>query len=134
MISADARTPFENAAILLTFYEQCQRRLAGWQSREENDVLTDLHKERRAFMRMIVDAPVTLIRGSERYQAICRDLSANGMAIDASEGHYALGELIQISLATHSNLLPPFQAEARIVRADPVDSGYLLGIEFVSVG
>lgn len=85
-------------------------------------------------MRMVVDAPVTLIRGSERYQGICRDLSANGMAIDASEGRYTVGELIQISLATHSNLLPPFQAEARVVRADAVDSGYLLGVEFVSVG
>ena len=98
-------------------------------------MLSDIHKERRAFMRMVIDAPVTLVRGDERLAATCRDLSANGMAVDVTYvGSLREGEFVRISLATHNNQLPPFEAEARIVRADAVDGGYLLGLEFVSVG
>lgn len=33
-------------------------------------------------MRMVVDAPVTLVVDGALMEAVCRDLSANGMAID----------------------------------------------------
>ncbi len=97
-------------------------------------MLTDMHKERRAFMRMVIDAPVTLVRGQERIAAVCRDLSASGMAIDVANGAFKEGEFLRVSLATTNNQLPPFEAEARVIRADAVDQGYLLGVEFVSVG
>lgn len=92
-------------------------------------------RERRAFMRMVVDAPVTLVRGTEQMLATCRDLSANGMAVEAdSVGHFTEGESIRVSLSTNSNALPPFVADAKIVRADRTGNCYQLGLEFVSAG
>ena len=58
-------------------------------------------RERRTFMRMVIDAPVTLVRGSEHIMATCRDLSANGMAIDVENTClFTMGETLKVSLRT----------------------------------
>ncbi len=91
-------------------------------------------RERRTFMRMVINAPVTLVRGSERILATCRDLSANGMSIEAEVADvFTIGEQLSINLSTNSNALPPFVADAKIVRADKVDGVYQLGVEFVVI-
>ena len=89
-------------------------------------------KERRAFMRLVIDAPVTLLLAGKPLVGVCRDLSANGMAIELSEP-VDQGVLLQVSLATSSNALPPFQAQARVLRSEPVGAAYRLGVEFVSL-
>ncbi len=92
-------------------------------------------RERRTFMRMVIDAPVTLVRGSEHIMATCRDLSANGMAIDVENtAQITIGETLKVSLSTNSNALPPFEADATVVRADNKGEYYQLGVEFISVG
>lgn len=92
-------------------------------------------RERRTFMRMVINAPVTLVRGSDRILATCRDLSANGMSIEAEVADlFTVGEQLSINLSTNSNALPPFVADAKIVRADKVDGVYQLGVEFVVIG
>ena len=42
-------------------------------------------------------------------------------------------ERAEVSLATSSNLLPPFQAQARVIRVDAQGEGYRLGVEFLSI-
>jgi c-di-GMP-binding flagellar brake protein YcgR len=96
-------------------------------------VLIDTSKERRNFMRMVVNAPVTLIQGSHVIEGVCRDLSANGMSIEIEKNLYPEGSELQVSLATSSNLLPPFQAQARVIRVDPQGDNYRLGVEFLSI-
>ncbi len=92
-------------------------------------------RERRAFMRMVVDAPVTLIRNGEYMLATCRDLSATGMSIEADNvGSFTEGEVIKVSLSTNSNTLPPFVADAIIMRAEKTGKIYQLGVEFLSIG
>ncbi|MFG0834336.1 MULTISPECIES: PilZ domain-containing protein [Aeromonas] len=91
-------------------------------------------KERRAFQRMIINAPVTLYQQDLILVGICRDLSANGMGILVSEHGLDLGQPIRVSLATHSNLLPPFEARARIIRELDEAEGKLLAVEFQQIG
>lgn len=90
-------------------------------------------RERRAFMRMVVNAPVTLIRGQERFLATCLDLSANGMAIEV-EGNYTFTdhEELKINLATNSNALPPFETVGRVIRIEKKGQLIHLGVEFVT--
>ena len=95
-------------------------------------MLSNQGKERRAFMRMMVDAPVTLMVAGERVDAVCRDLSANGMALDLQKP-LPDGTELSVSLATSSNSLPPFQAQARVVRGATKGSGYQIGVEFIAV-
>lgn len=90
-------------------------------------------KERRAFQRMIINAPVTVVQQQQVLEGICRDLSANGMGIVVSEHQLDINLPIRVSLATHNNLLPPFEAQARIIRVLEEEAGLLLAIEFLPV-
>ena len=90
-------------------------------------------KERRAFARMVINAPVTVYQQQLVLEGICRDLSANGMSIEIEKNLYLEGSELQVSLATSSNLLPPFQAQARVIRVDAQGEGYRLGVEFLSI-
>ncbi|MGY3930913.1 type IV pilus assembly protein PilZ [Aeromonas encheleia] len=90
-------------------------------------------KERRAFARMLINAPVTLFQHQQVLEGICRDLSANGMGVEVNEHGFDLQQLIRISLATSSNLLPPFEVQARIVRVLEEEKGLLLALEFQSL-
>lgn len=93
-----------------------------------------LNKEKREFRRMVMDAPVTLIHQHDRVEAICRDLSASGMAFEVKDKAFQAGDEIEVSLATASNRLPPFQAKAKVVHVVQVSGGQRVGVEFVSVG
>ncbi|MBV7416069.1 PilZ domain-containing protein [Aeromonas sp. sia0103] len=90
-------------------------------------------KERRAFARMLINAPVTLFQHQQVLEGICRDLSANGMGVEVNEHGFDPQQLIRISLATSSNLLPPFEVQARIVRVLEEEKGLLLALEFQSL-
>ena len=90
-------------------------------------------KERRAFQRMVINAPVTLFQHQQVLEGICRDLSANGMGIPVPEHQLDTTQPIRVSLATSSNLLPPFEAQARIVRVLEEEDGLLLALEFQSL-
>ncbi|WP_421321598.1 PilZ domain-containing protein [Aeromonas veronii] len=90
-------------------------------------------KERRAFARMVINAPVTVYQQQQVLEGVCRDLSANGMGIAVSEHQLDINLPIRVSLATHNNLLPPFEAQARIIRVLDEDDGLLLAIEFLPV-
>ena len=88
-------------------------------------------KERRAFQRMVINAPVTLFQRQQVLEGVCRDLSANGMGVEVNEHGFDLAQPIRVSLATSSNLLPPFEAQARIVRVLEEEGGLLLALEFL---
>ena len=90
-------------------------------------------KERRDFARMVINAPVTLFQHQQVLTGICRDLSANGMGVAVNEHRFDVHQPIRINLATSNNLLPPFEAQARIVRVLEEDKGVLLALEFQSL-
>lgn len=91
-------------------------------------------KERRAFARMVINAPVTIFQHRLVLEGICRDLSASGMGVEVNEHSFDVNQPIRISLATSSNLLPPFEAQARIVRVLEEEKGLLLALEFQPLG
>ena len=91
-------------------------------------------KERRAFARMVINAPVTVYQQHQVLEGICRDLSANGMGISVAEHRLDTTQPIRISLATNNNLLPPFEAHARIIRVLEEETGLLLAVEFQPLG
>lgn len=90
-------------------------------------------KERRAFQRMIINAPVTIFQQQQVLEGVCRDLSANGMGISVPEHQLDTTQPIRVSLATNNNLLPPFEAQACIIRVLEEEDGLLLAIEFQSL-
>lgn len=53
------------------------------------------------------------------------------MGVEVNEHGFDLAQPIRVSLATSSNLLPPFEAQARIVRVLEEEGGLLLALEFL---
>ena len=88
-------------------------------------------KERRAFQRMVINAPVTLYQQHRVLEGVCRDLSANGMGVEINQHDFDVAQPLRVSLATSSNLLPPFEAQARIVRVLEEEKGLLLALAFL---
>lgn len=64
-------------------------------------------KERRAFQRMVINAPVTLFQHQQVLEGVCRDLSANGMGVEVNKHAFDLAQPIRVSLATSSNFCLP---------------------------
>ena len=58
---------------------------------------------------------------------------ANGMGVEVNKHAFDLAQPIRVSLATSSNFLPPFEAQARIVRVLEEEDGLLLALEFLSL-
>ncbi|ASX13241.1 PilZ domain-containing protein [Aeromonas dhakensis] len=106
---------------------------ARWISSTEDVCVITSTKERRAFQRMIINAPVTIFQQQQVLEGVCRDLSANGMGISVPEHQLDTTQPIRVSLATNNNLLPPFEAQARIIRVLEEEDGLLLAIEFQSL-
>ncbi|MNG10186.1 hypothetical protein D3C84_936420 [compost metagenome] len=50
-----------------------------------------------------------------------------------NEHSFDVHQPIRVSLATSSNLLPPFEVQARIVRVLEEEGGLLLALEFQSL-
>ncbi|WP_192954864.1 PilZ domain-containing protein [Gallaecimonas mangrovi] len=85
----------------------------------------DLRRQRR--MEVNSEVRVT-VEGSE-LSGLCSNLSANGMAIRL-ETEIAPGSHVTVHLEGGMAKLPPFVTEAVVIRCDPVESGFEVGVTF----
>lgn len=82
-------------------------------------LITD--SERRSFPRMNINCAV-LYRdavGSDYTPGQGKNLSAQGILFTAVD-HYAVGELLDISVLPESSLTPPLHARIEVIRSHPV--------------
>lgn len=89
--------------------------------------------EKRSFIRMMIDSPVTLQFANLELHGLCHDLSASGMGIMLSEGDLQLGDQVAIELKPGRPGVLALQAEGHIVHLEPDTEGVLVGIEFSKV-
>ena len=91
------------------------------------------HEERRHYHRMVIDSPVQIINTKQNISAICRDLSASGMALHMPEQYFSLDDQVSIFLPTGSSQVAPLQAEAKVTRIDHAGENYQLGVVFITL-
>lgn len=92
--------------------------------------------EKRVFQRMIIDKPVTVSFNGNEFEGICRDLSANGMAIELSANMVSEGAEIRVSLSAGDKRVPPLEATAKVIRLINTaqnPGNEVAGIEFITV-
>ena len=90
------------------------------------------YNDKRNFYRMMLnrEVVVTIIdeEANTDITAICRDLSATGMAIEVDQP-IALGTQVKIKIDSSSNQIQALDARGKIVRLDEESTNsYLLGI------
>ncbi|WP_263264924.1 PilZ domain-containing protein [Pseudomonas sp. RIT-PI-S] len=93
--------------------------------------LDQQYSEKRDFIRMTVDAEVTATARGERIQAICHDLSGNGIQLRA-KCQWEAGDKVQVHLPSHSRELADYDATTEVVRVEELADGYrLLGLSVI---
>lgn len=93
------------------------------------------YSDNRNFFRMMVNTNIEIdiadADAGRKLTAVCRDLSATGMAVETDEP-IEVGTNVICKLEGASPELPALKASATVVRCSQEDSGtYLLGIEII---
>lgn len=93
------------------------------------------YNDNRNFFRMMVNASmeieITDADAGRKLEAVCRDLSATGMAAEIDEP-IEMGSSVLVRVEGASPELPALKASCKVVRCTQEESGaYILGIEIL---
>jgi len=89
--------------------------------------------EKRDYIRMRLEAPVTLHHAGREIPALCLDLSSTGMQVEA-ECALRMGEKVKIHIASDHNELKGLDAEGEVVRIiDLGEDRQSLGLAILSM-
>ena len=91
------------------------------------------YSEKRDFIRMRLEAPVTLVCGDEKIPALCLDLSSTGMQVEART-RLAVGDRVGVHIPSEHQQIADLNVEAEVVRAQPLEDGRLtLGLSVIAM-
>lgn len=91
------------------------------------------YSEKRDYIRMRLEAPVTLHHGGQEIPAVCLDLSSTGMQLEA-ECLLNMGDRVRVHIASDHNQLKGLDAEAEVVRVTDQGNGrQALGVAILSM-
>ncbi len=86
------------------------------------------YSEKRDYMRMTINAEVTLRFKGLEFTGVCIDLSSNGMQVK-SESQLAVGDVLAVHLPSPTPNLDPYNVDAEVVRVDDLGDGkQILGL------
>ncbi|MCY1282525.1 PilZ domain protein [compost metagenome] len=91
------------------------------------------YSEKRDFIRMRLEAPVTLAHRGAEIPAICLDLSSTGMQLEAACA-LSVGDRVRVLIPSPHRELKGLDAEAEVVRIAALDDGrQALGLAIVGM-
>ncbi|MGZ8023593.1 cyclic di-GMP-binding protein PilZ [Pseudomonas aeruginosa] len=91
------------------------------------------YSEKRDFIRMKLDTPVTIRCEGRESVALCRDLSASGLLLEA-QSELAPGDRLRVSIPSTHETLTGLELEARVVRCERLGPGrHSLGLSIVAI-
>ena len=94
--------------------------------------LANAYEEKRDFIRMRVETPVTLTLGDRTLKCICLDLSGTGMCIEMEE-QLKIGDEAVAYIASYQNKFEPLNACIKIRRAMEDGDVYCYGAEIIEI-
>ncbi|ART82160.1 pilus assembly protein PilZ [Oceanisphaera profunda] len=75
-------------------------------------------EEQRVFNRMQLNTKVILATAQSRIEGVCRNLSAQGVLMEVSNGQCQIGEEWQLVVPSADNQVLPLKAMAKVLRVD----------------
>ncbi|EAT11797.1 PilZ domain-containing protein [Bermanella marisrubri] len=94
--------------------------------------LANAYEEKRDFIRMRVESPITLTIKDRQCQCICADLSGTGMCIETKE-ILDIDDEIEAFLPSYQNKFAPLHALIRIRRVLKTKDQYSYGAEIIEL-
>lgn len=80
------------------------------------------YSEKRDYIRMRLETPVTLHHGAQAIPAQCLDLSSTGMQIEA-EASLSMGDKVRVHIPSEHSELAGLDAQAEVVRISDLGNG-----------
>ncbi|TVT81035.1 PilZ domain-containing protein [Pseudomonas sp. H3(2019)] len=80
------------------------------------------YSEKRDYIRMRVDADVTLIHAGDLIPAVCIDLSSSGMQVRAARS-FQVGDTLNVRIDSEHAALKGLEAETEVVWVTQQDAG-----------
>ncbi|WP_339485610.1 PilZ domain-containing protein [Pseudomonas sp. EL_65y_Pfl2_R95] len=91
------------------------------------------YSEKREFIRMQVETPATLHHAGQAIPALCRDLSASGMQLEAA-CDLQVGDQVKINIESEHPQLKGLVAEAEVVRVSSGENDrQIIGVNVISM-
>lgn len=95
------------------------------------------YDDKRAFFRMMMNSPCTLFvkdnNATQRYSAVCKDISATGMSFELDE-MLDIGTEMEVAIESTSTQISSLSAIVRIVRAfEERDGNFVVGAEVLKM-
>lgn len=91
------------------------------------------YAEKRDFIRMRVDADVSIIHAGQIIPAVCLDLSSSGMQVQAPRT-FQVGDRLKVRIDSDHPALKGLEAETEVVwLADQDDGGQKLGLSIIAM-
>jgi len=94
--------------------------------------LSNAYEEKRNFIRMRVETPLTLTLDDRTLTCVCVDLSGTGMCIESEEA-LQIGDEAVAFLPSYQNKFEPLNACIRINRAMQDGNTYTYGAEIIEL-
>lgn len=80
------------------------------------------YSEKRDFIRMHVETPVTLSAGGQTFAGTCQDLSSTGMQV-TTDSSWQIGDRLQVHVPSVHSALKGLDAQVEVVRINVLDDG-----------
>ena len=91
------------------------------------------YEEKRDYIRMRVDAEVSLLHAGQVIPAVCLDLSSSGMQVQAPRT-FKVGDKLSVRIDSEHAALKGLEAETEVVWAtDEANGAQKLGLSIVSM-
>lgn len=94
--------------------------------------LANAYEEKRNFIRMRVESPLTLKIDGRTIECICVDLSGTGMCIETKET-LAVGDEAYAFIPSYQNHFAPLNAKIRINRHMDENGSHYYGAEIIEL-
>lgn len=91
------------------------------------------YEEKRDYIRMRVEADISLLYAGQVIPAVCIDLSSSGMQVQAPRT-FKVGDKLSVRIDSDHAALKGLEAETEVVWVtDEVDSGQKLGLTIIKM-
>ncbi|WLH70038.1 PilZ domain-containing protein [Pseudomonas sp. FP2309] len=90
------------------------------------------YAEKRDFIRMRLDADVSLIHAGQEIEGVCIDLSSSGMQVQAPR-QFNVGDLLTVRIDSEHAALKGLEADTEVVWAKTVGEEQQLGLKILKM-
>jgi c-di-GMP-binding flagellar brake protein YcgR len=92
--------------------------------------------DQRSFYRMMVNAECVIaldnVESQQKLQAVCRDLSATGMAVELDTA-VDVGQEVNVAITSTNAQIPSLNAKGKVLRCAAEGDMWVVGIEILEM-